>query len=74
MIHLEFNSDVITHFSNPKQQGLKTHLTGFKTAFTQVMNVYARELGILKEKDQNFTGADIEYGGRIVKAGTAETF
>ena len=39
-----------------------THLTGFKTTFTTVMNNYARELGILKEKDANFTGADIRNG------------
>ena len=39
-----------------------THLTGFKTMFTTVMNSYARELGILKEKDANFTGADIRNG------------
>ena len=30
--------------------------------FTSVMNNYARELGILKEKDANFTGADIRNG------------
>ena len=36
-----------------------THLTGFKTTFTSVMNTYARELGVLKEKDSNFSGADI---------------
>ena len=39
-----------------------THITGFKTTFTAVMNNYARELGILKEKDANFTGADIRNG------------
>ena len=39
-----------------------THLTGFKTTFTTVMNQYARELGVLKEKDANFTGADIRNG------------
>ena len=39
-----------------------THLTGFKTTFTTVMNQYAREIGILKEKDTNFTGADIRNG------------
>ena len=38
------------------------HLTGFKTTFTTVMNQYAREIGILKEKDTNFTGADIRNG------------
>ncbi len=39
-----------------------THLTGFKTKFTQVMNQYAREIGVLKEKDKNFTGADVRNG------------
>lgn len=39
-----------------------THITGFKTKLTQIMNQYARELGILKEKDQNFTGADTRTG------------
>jgi len=39
-----------------------THITGFKTQYTQIMNTYARELGILKEKDDNFTGVDIRNG------------
>lgn len=39
-----------------------SHVTGFKTAFTQVINSYARQLGILKEKDQNYTGADVRSG------------
>ena len=39
-----------------------THLMGFKTRFTQLINSYARELGILKEKDANFTGADTRNG------------
>lgn len=39
-----------------------THITGFKTKFTSVMNQYARELGILKDKDPNFTGADVRNG------------
>ncbi len=39
-----------------------THITGFKTQYTQIMNTYARELGILKDKDDNFTGADIRNG------------
>ena len=39
-----------------------THLTGFKTTFTTVMNTYAREIGVLKDKDSNFTGADIRNG------------
>lgn len=39
-----------------------TLVTGFKTALTRVMNVYARELGVLKEKDENFDGKDIRNG------------
>ena len=39
-----------------------THLQGFKTRFTQLINGYARELGFLKEKDANFTGADTRNG------------
>jgi DNA gyrase subunit B len=39
-----------------------THLTGFRTKFTQVLNTYARQLGILKDKDINFTGPDTRCG------------
>lgn len=39
-----------------------THITGFKSVLTSTINQYARELGILKEKDNNFTGADVRNG------------
>jgi DNA gyrase subunit B len=39
-----------------------TLVTGFKTGLTRVMNMYARELNILKEKDENFDGKDIRNG------------
>lgn len=39
-----------------------TLVTGFKTALTRVMNQYARELGVLKDKDDNFDGRDIRNG------------
>ena len=39
-----------------------TLVTGFKTALTRVMNQYARELGVLKDKDDNFDGKDIRNG------------
>lgn len=45
-----------------------THIAGFKTRFTQLVNSYARELGILKEKDANFTGADTRNGLTAVLA------
>ena len=45
-----------------------THITGFKTRYTQLINTYARQLGILKDKDQNFTGADTRNGMTCVIA------
>lgn len=39
-----------------------TLVTGFKTGLTRVMNLYARELGVLKDKDENFDGKDIRNG------------
>ena len=58
----EFHENVLGFCNNIYNAEGGTHLTGFKTAFTAVMNNYARELGVLKEKDANFTGADIRNG------------
>ncbi|MDO4633761.1 MAG: DNA gyrase subunit B [Eubacteriales bacterium] len=58
----EFHENVLGFCNNIYNAEGGTHLTGFKTAFTGVLNTYAREIGILKEKDANFTGADIRNG------------
>ncbi|MGO5052173.1 DNA gyrase/topoisomerase IV subunit B [Lachnospiraceae bacterium LCP25S3_G4] len=58
----EFHENVLGFCNNIYNSEGGTHLTGFKTTFTTVMNQYAKELGILKEKDNNFTGADIRNG------------
>ncbi len=58
----EFQENVLGFCNNIYNAEGGTHLTGFKTQFTTVMNAYARELGILKDKDANFTGADIRNG------------
>jgi len=58
----EFHENVLGFCNNIYNAEGGTHLTGFKTTFTSVMNTYARELGVLKEKDANFTGADIRNG------------
>lgn len=47
------------NISNPEGG---THLTGFKTALTTLLNNYARQIGLLKEKDDNFLGTDIRTG------------
>ena len=39
-----------------------TLVTGLKNALTRIMNKYARELGVLKDKDENFDGKDIRNG------------
>lgn len=39
-----------------------THLSGFKTALTRVINAYARKSGALKEKDPNLSGDDAREG------------
>jgi len=39
-----------------------SHLTGFRTALTRVLNDYARKNGYLKEKEENFTGNDVREG------------
>ena len=39
-----------------------THETGYKSAFTKVINDYARTEGLLREKDKNFEGNDVREG------------
>ena len=58
----EFHENVLGFCNNIYNAEGGTHLTGFKTTFTTAINQYARELGILKEKDNNFTGADVRNG------------
>ncbi len=39
-----------------------THVTGFRTALTRILNDYARKNGLLKEKDENLTAEDVREG------------
>jgi DNA gyrase subunit B len=39
-----------------------THLTGFRSALTRIVNDYARKNGLLKEKEENLTGEDTREG------------
>ena len=48
-----------------------THLTGFRAALTRTLNKYAREHGLLKEKDDNLTGEDVREGLTAVDLGQA---
>lgn len=58
----DFHENILGFCNNIYNAEGGTHLTGFKTVFTSVINSYARELGTLKEKDANFTGSDIRNG------------
>ena len=58
----EFHEDILGFCNNIYNAEGGMHLTGFKTMFTTIINNYARELGVLKDKDINFTGTDIRNG------------
>lgn len=58
----EFTENISGFCNNIYTQEGGTHITGFKSILTQTINQYARELGTLKEKDANFTGADVRNG------------
>lgn len=65
-VALQYNdgyTETIASFVNSiPTRGGGTHETGFKTAYTRVMNEYARKMGILKEKDKNLEGSDLREG------------
>ncbi|MBQ9611478.1 MAG: DNA gyrase subunit B [Lachnospiraceae bacterium] len=58
----DFREEILGFCNNIYNSEGGTHITGFKAAFTNIINNYARELGILKDKDANFTGADVRNG------------
>ena len=56
-------TDTVLSFAN----NIKTteggrHLTGFQMALTRVVNLFARNMGLLKEKESNLAGEDIQDG------------
>lgn len=64
----EFQENILGFCNNIYTQEGGTHITGFKAKYTTVINQYAREIGVLKEKDTNFTGADARNGMTAVIA------
>ncbi len=64
----EFQENIMGFCNNIYTQEGGTHITGFKTKFTNVINQYAREIGVLKDKDSNFTGTDVRNGMTAVVA------
>lgn len=60
--NLSYQDTILTFANNINTPDGGTHLSGFKTALTRVLNNYARKSGQLKEKDTNFTGDDVREG------------
>ena len=58
----EFHETVLGFCNNIYNSEGGTHLTGFKSSITNILNTYARQIGVLKDKDANFTGSDIRNG------------
>lgn len=57
-----YNENVYSYANNiPTSEG-GTHMTGFKSAITKVINDYARKIGVLKEADKNLSGEDVREG------------
>ena len=57
-----YREDVLSYVNNIHTQEGGTHLTGFRTALTRVVNSYARSNGLIKEKEKNLSGDDIKEG------------
>jgi DNA gyrase subunit B len=57
-----FNETIKQFANNVFNPDGGTHLTGFRTALTRVVNDYARKAGLLKEKEENLTGEDCREG------------
>jgi len=64
----EFQENILGFCNNIYTQEGGTHITGYKSKFTSIINQYAREIGVLKEKDTNFTGLDVRNGMTAVIA------
>jgi DNA gyrase subunit B len=57
-----FQDSVFTFANNINTHEGGAHLSGFKAALTRTINDYARQKGLLKEKEENLTGDDIREG------------
>ena len=62
----DYSSNIISFVNNIHTPEGGTHLTGLRTALTRTINKYARDKGILKEKDVNLTNEDVVEGIVIV--------
>jgi DNA gyrase subunit B len=57
-----FSETVMAFANNVYNMDGGSHLTGFRTALTRVVNDYARKSGLIKEKEENLSGEDCREG------------
>ncbi|MDH7570471.1 MAG: toprim domain-containing protein, partial [Armatimonadota bacterium] len=57
-----YQENILSFANNINTTEGGTHLSGFKTALTRVLNQYARKTGLLKEKEPNLSGDDVREG------------
>ncbi|NLU52995.1 MAG: DNA topoisomerase (ATP-hydrolyzing) subunit B [Clostridiaceae bacterium] len=57
-----FLENIFSYANNITTTEGGTHVTGFKTAITKVINDYARKYNLLKENDKNLSGEDVREG------------
>ena len=66
MLYNNTYSDQYKLYTNSIPNSAGTHLTGFRAALTQTINEYAKEKGLLKEKDANIIGDELKEGLSLV--------
>ena len=57
-----YNENLFSFANNIDTAEGGTHLVGFKTSLTRVLNDYAKKFGFLKENDKNLSGEDVREG------------
>ena len=57
-----YQESIFTFANNINTHEGGSHLSGFRSALTRTLNAYAREKGLLKEKDENLSGEDVREG------------
>jgi len=62
----EYNEEVFAFANNIHNPEGGTHLIGFRTALTRVLNSHARKNNLIKEKDDNLTGDDTREGLTVI--------
>lgn len=57
-----YSENIFSYANNISTHEGGTHLVGFRSAITRLVNDYGRKKGIIKEKDENLTGEDVREG------------